>query len=193
MMRDKEITDRRGAVLSAALELFSEKGYFNTSVHDIERRANVSIGAIYHHFGSKETIAKALFEHVESMMSDVFSDIIADNAAVQDRCKAVIAYFFELTEKHEEVMNYMMYARHRDIIPEAIPVCSSRPFLMMKEVVEEGIAVGDIRPVDPAVAVSSIFGGAVRLIFLKLDGVLENPLPSYLEECWECAWRSVAA
>ena len=37
-------------MLRTALQLFTEQGYFNTSVHDIARTAKVSIGSIYHYF-----------------------------------------------------------------------------------------------------------------------------------------------
>ena len=90
-------------------------------------------------------------------------------------------------------MHYMLYAKHQEFMPEEKPVCSSRPFTFMKQMIIEGIEAGEIRRIDPNVAAVAIFGGAIRLIFLRLDGVLENPLPSYLEECWECAWKGVAA
>jgi len=56
-LRGEALKDK---VLETALNLFSEKGYFNTSIHDICRSAGVSIGAIYHHFENKEALAKSL-------------------------------------------------------------------------------------------------------------------------------------
>lgn len=185
-------TDRRELVLSAALKLFSERGYFNTSVHDIQRQANVSIGSIYHYFGNKEAIAKALFTHIESKMNEVISDIMTVHTNSHDRCRAVMMYLFDITEENRESMHYMLYAKHQEFMPEEKPVCSSRPFTLMKQMVMEGIEDGDIRRIDPNVAAVTIFGGAIRLIFLRLDGVLEKPLPAYLEECWECAWKGVS-
>ena len=185
-------TDRRELVLIAALRLFSERGYFNTSVHDIQRQAKISIGSIYHYFGNKEAIAKALFTHIESKMNDSISQIMTVHTTSYDRCRAVMGYLFDTTEESRESMHYMLYAKHREFMPEEKPVCSSRPFTLMKQMVIEGIEDGDIRPIDPNVAAVIIFGGAIRLIFLRLDGVLEKPLPAYLEECWEGAWRGVS-
>ncbi|WP_163337801.1 TetR/AcrR family transcriptional regulator [Desulfopila sp. IMCC35008] len=184
--------DRRELVLSTSLKLFSERGFFNTSVHDIQKQANVSIGSIYHHFGNKEAIAKALFEHIESAMHDAIALIIEKNKSCHDRCKAIIEYLFEVTEKDKDTMHYMLYAKHREFMPEEKPVCSSRPFNLMKEIVEEGIRTKEIREIDINVAAVTIFGGAIRLIFLRLDGVLDKELPCYVEECWSCAWRGVA-
>ena len=192
-MIDPTITDRKEVILTTALRLFSEQGYFNTSVHHIQKEANVSIGSIYHHFGNKEAIAKALFQHIEETMTTAIADIIAKHETVHDRCKAIITYLFNTTEETRDAMQYMLYAKHREFMPEEKPVCSSRPFTLMKEIIIDGIDQGVIRNIEPNVAAVTVFGGAIRLIFLRLDGVLENPLPTYIEECWDCAWRGVAA
>ncbi len=46
----------------AALELFSTQGYGATSMRQISQRAGVSVGNLYHHFGSKETIYQQLLD-----------------------------------------------------------------------------------------------------------------------------------
>lgn len=191
-MNETATIDRKEQILSVALRLFSERGYFNTSVHDIQKQAKVSIGSIYHHFGNKEAIAKAIFTHIESSMNDVISAIMTTHSTAHDRCKAVITYLFDITEQQPDTVHYMLYAKHQEFMPEEKPVCSSRPFTLMKNIVIKGIEDGDIRNIDPNVAAVTIFGGAIRLIFLRLDNALDNPLPTYLEDCWDCAWRGVA-
>lgn len=189
---NKSKQDRRDLILATALKLFTERGYFNTSVHDIQRQAQVSIGSIYHHFANKEAIAKALFHQIESSMTAAIAKIMRDCDSTHDRCKAVISYLFTTTEKNPDIMQYMLYAKHQEFMPSELPVCSSRPFSLMKEMVVQGMEAGDIRQIDTSVAAVAIFGGPIRLMFLRMDGVLEKPLPTYLEECWDCAWRGVA-
>ena len=57
----KRSKDVESVIFETALKLFTEKGYFNTSVHDIQKEANVSIGSIYHYFKNKEAIARAIY------------------------------------------------------------------------------------------------------------------------------------
>lgn len=185
--------DKKQRILDVALRLFTKRGYFSTSVHDIQHEAQVSIGSIYHHFNNKEAIAKALFDSIEEKMYKAITSIIAEHNSSEDRCKAIIFYLFDVTESNPEFMDYMLYAKHREFLPIEKPVCSSRPFFLMKEIVASGIATGEIRKIDLNVAATSVFGGPIRLIFLKLDGVLEHNLSDYFTESWECSWRSVAA
>ncbi len=183
--------ERRELILMTALGLFTSRGYFNTSVHDIQKEVGVSIGSIYHHFKSKEAIAKALYDNLTGNMAEAMAEIMAEYRTAHDRCRAVVAYLFNLTESSPAAMQYMLYAKHREFMPDEKPVCSSRPFELMKEMVSEGIARGELREYPPYIAATSIFGGPIRMVYLRLDGVLDDPLPAILDQVWECAWRSV--
>jgi AcrR family transcriptional regulator len=56
LSRPKQFEASREEFLSAALEVFSTKGYHSASVDDIAAKAGRSKGGFYHHFESKEQI-----------------------------------------------------------------------------------------------------------------------------------------
>lgn len=180
-------------IIAAALQLFTQHGYFSTSVPDMARAAQVSVGSIYHHFKDKEDVARALFVGLMEGLQEALAKIAHDNATAYDRCRAVMAMLFELTESNRDAMDFMLYAKHRDFLPSERPVCSSKPFETMREFVQDGMENGEIRNMDVMVATSCLFGGAIRLITARLDGVLAEPLPDRLDAVWDCAWRGVAA
>ncbi len=179
-------------VLSSAIHLFTRQGYFNTSIPDIVRESGISTGSIYHHFGDKEGIAKALFNMLVERMTVEFNVIERQHDTAQTRCRAVIELLFRITEEEPQMMTFMLFIKHKEFMPDMVPVCSSRPFKQMRSMVSNGMATGELRQMDDMVAASSIFGGALRMISLRLDGILERPLEEYMDEIWMCAWRSVA-
>ncbi len=185
--------DLRARVVDAALDLFSGQGYFNTSVHDIVRAAGVSIGSIYHHFGDKEGIARALHAHLGGRMAQMVEDVVARHDTCREQSRELVARLFAMTEAEPRTMAFLFYARHREFLPDEPPVCSSRPFVLLRELVERGMARGEVRRLDVLVASSSLFGGAFRMIASRLDGIVPEPLPAYLDEVWSCGWRAVAA
>jgi TetR/AcrR family transcriptional regulator len=64
--REREKMARRNEIFAAALDLFSEKGYHNVSMHEIARKAEFAIGTLYKFFENKESLYKALvLEQVE--------------------------------------------------------------------------------------------------------------------------------
>ncbi len=58
--REREKLRQRQEMLAAALELFSEKGYHNVSMHEIAKKAEFAIGTVYKFFRNKEDLYKSL-------------------------------------------------------------------------------------------------------------------------------------
>ncbi len=50
------VEERRGQILRAAVKLFSDRGYYTTTISQIAREAGVSTGLIYQYFGDKDDI-----------------------------------------------------------------------------------------------------------------------------------------
>lgn len=184
--------DTQAQILSATLSLFTAQGYFNTSVHDIARKSEVSIGSIYHHFKDKEAVAKALYNSMIDRMSSELAIIKKNHDSAHDQCRAVIELLFNITEQEPEIMEFMLYSKHREFLPNERPVCSSKPFDLMREFVKEGMTKGEIQEMDLMVASTCLFGGAIRMITSSMDGLLKRSLLSYLDEIWICSWRAVA-
>ena len=88
-------------------------------------------------------------------------------------------------------MQFVLLAQHREYLPEEPPICSSQPFRLMRQVVEDGMADGEVRNMEPWVAASAMFGGALRMMNLQLDQALQRPLSDYLDEVVDCAWRAI--
>lgn len=64
MMIPREDTARtRGKLLTAAGEIFAEKGFREATVAEICRKAGTNVAAINYHFGSKETLYREAWRH----------------------------------------------------------------------------------------------------------------------------------
>jgi AcrR family transcriptional regulator len=178
-------------ILTAALDLFVDHGFHNVSVHDVQKRANVSIGSIYKHYGGKEGVAKALYDHLMKEFEEMIEDIIAKESAYRERCNKIILQLFEYTETKRNIISYILHAKHREFLPDEPPICSSIPFQTMRNIVQEGMNAGEIRQGEPWVVANSVFGGAIRMIHLRLDLVIKEPLPHYYDELIGCIWRGL--
>ena len=190
----KEIASNvRSRILDSALELFTQSNYFSTSVHDIRRHADVSTGSVYHYFKSKEAIAEALYESTLKRFDSKMDEIMQSHENTRDRCRAVVEFLFQLTEKEPNVMIYVLQARHQEFLPESPPLCSSKPFSKMQQMVALGIKNNELRQMDRLVAASCLFGGPLRVIQLRLDNFIEHPITDMLDEVWQSSWRAVAA
>ncbi len=63
-------------IINKSLQLFSVKGYYNTSINDIIEATNLTKGGLYGHFKSKEDIWYAVYDQAVTIWKDiVFKDI----------------------------------------------------------------------------------------------------------------------
>ena len=64
--------NNRDAILTAALELFSQKGVAGSSIRQIAQRAGVSSALIFHHFESKEDLLREVLQNKNPLLDNIF-------------------------------------------------------------------------------------------------------------------------
>jgi TetR/AcrR family transcriptional regulator len=77
--REREKLRQRREILDGALDLFSEKGYHNVSMHQIAEKAEFAIGTLYKVFRNKEDLYKALVLEQCDRFEDAITQAIGDS------------------------------------------------------------------------------------------------------------------
>jgi len=67
-LRSRKLADARRALFEAAMELFRERGYDETTVEEIAARAGFSRATFFNHFGSKRAVLGYFGERVAGVM-----------------------------------------------------------------------------------------------------------------------------
>ena len=80
MVRQARSEATRRKIIASAVELFNEIGYPATGLGDIIERAEMTKGALYYHFESKESLATAIIEEGSARLVDAFRKINASSA-----------------------------------------------------------------------------------------------------------------
>ena len=88
-VKDPEI--RRAEIMDAAMLLFMEKGYANTTTQDIVDKVNISRGLLYYHFKNKEDILYYLVErYSEKLLRDIHVIVNDDDKTAIEKIRAFI-------------------------------------------------------------------------------------------------------
>lgn len=88
-VKDPEI--RRAEIMDAAMLLFMEKGYANTTTQDIVDKVNISRGLLYYHFKNKEDILYYLVErYSEKLLRDIHVIVNDDDQTAIEKIRAFI-------------------------------------------------------------------------------------------------------
>ena len=91
-MRDvKEPEMRRAEIINAAMLLFMEKGYLNTTTQDIVDKVNISRGLLYYHFKNKEDILYCLVEqYSDRLLKDIYSIVYDEDKTAIEKIRSFI-------------------------------------------------------------------------------------------------------
>lgn len=112
MKRSKEQAEQtRQKILQAALELFYEHGYQNTSLNQIAKTINMTRGAIYGHFKDKPNILKNLFAHHTQTEINKMEQAILAKKPWQEGKKTLIHFLENIQENDNLKLIHLIYAQ----------------------------------------------------------------------------------
>jgi AcrR family transcriptional regulator len=96
----------RAALVTAARDLFSEKGFGDTATEDIVAAAGVTRGALYHHFRDKTDLFRAVYEDIEYEMKDRLEGAMQKDDINEAVASGISAY---LKECRNPVLQQIMF------------------------------------------------------------------------------------
>ena len=82
--------------------MFSSKGYSATRVEDIAKQADVTTGAIYHHFGGKGALYIALVEKSDARANQLARQIVEEGGTPATILKRLLVRLFQFIEEDRE-------------------------------------------------------------------------------------------
>jgi AcrR family transcriptional regulator len=89
----------RGALVDVAEQLFTEHGYAATSLDAIVAGADVTKGALYHHYSGKQALFEAVFEKVESAGAHQIQTALTGHEDPWEKAIAGLRAFLEVVRQ----------------------------------------------------------------------------------------------
>ena len=175
MARNKYPEETVKLILDAATHLFVEKGYDATSLQDIINETNLSKGAIYHHFSSKEEIFEAISHRIGEENATHLAKVRDDPS-------------LNGLEKLRAIFNAALFNSNQNLMLTVTPCLLDNPrFLAMQiaqlyqivapkfiqPILQQGIDDGSIQAANPRELAEAI---------MVLSNVWLNPLVSMADE-----------
>lgn len=139
-----------------ASELFHANGYSATTVRDIARALDIQGASLYAHVASKEDVLWSIVDGAAAAFERAAGAALADtrDADPVDRLAAFVEAHVEVvTADPERASVFVTEWRHlsRDR-RDAIATRRDAYERLVRQLVDEGIAVGAFRPTDPSLA-----------------------------------------
>ncbi len=142
---------RPAEIIDAAMEEFTLNGFTGTRLTDVAQRAGISHGTIYNYFDSKETLFRALFRArlVDSLDAAAFGSTLGASSAPDMLRLALKTAFRELAGSDALALIRILLVES-DRFPDLVRECRNEVFgkiaFMLRLLVEQGVARGELRP-----------------------------------------------
>jgi AcrR family transcriptional regulator len=189
------LTDTRRRVLDAALAGFLEDGYAQTTIADIRSRSEVSNGALFHHFPTKEAIADALFvEAIASFHEGLWELVGRKPRSLRSAVRGVIEHQLRWIEEHPDLARFVYMRGHLDwdsAGDSEVEELNRRIAGAIREWMAPLIEKGEIRPRSMLVISAIVTGPAHAIAQRWLAGQLDSPPTAFVDELADAAWAGL--
>ncbi|MEM6999433.1 MAG: TetR/AcrR family transcriptional regulator [Pseudomonadota bacterium] len=193
MSRQHKTSELKARVLSAALNHFTEAGVERTNVGDILHDADISVGSLYHHFGSKEGVAEALFvEGVEQFNQNLLSELASHGSAERGVKSIVISCCHWVTEQPQ--LAAFMLSREIKLSEETKQELRELDRANRKALSNwftPHIDAGHLKQLDFNIYVSIISGPTLEYSRMWLSGRYARSPATVAADMSEAAWQAV--
>jgi AcrR family transcriptional regulator len=95
-------------LLAISLELFREKGFESTTMRDIAKAADMSLGAFYYYFPSKDNIVLAYYRQVQDAHAAQVSERIAEMPSLRERLGLLMHTKLDILAESKDLMGALL-------------------------------------------------------------------------------------
>ncbi|MGI8786854.1 MAG: TetR/AcrR family transcriptional regulator [Pyrinomonadaceae bacterium] len=157
------ITDKRAAILRAAIKVFAQKGYFNSKVADVAKAAGIADGTVYLYFKSKEEILHSVFDRaMDEFIAEGKREISVIEKA-DERLKRIAQLHLErLGADHDLAVVFQVELRGSTKFMEEFSGGGFAEYLdIIRQTIEAGQKTGIFRKDLKAITAAKILYGAL--------------------------------
>ena len=185
-------TDKAEAILSAALELFVERGFHGTSVPSVAERAGVAAGTIYHYFASKEALVNALFKRCKAEISARVISEFPFERPVREQFRTIWERMTDFALAHPRELAFLELHHHGSYLDDESRRIENQTIEFGIEMVKRAQAERTLKPLAAALLVELSNGAFLGVFRAGLEGRV--PLTrATLMDAEQCCWEAVRA
>jgi AcrR family transcriptional regulator len=152
MVNDVTDTSTEEKILSAAREVFLQKGFAGARMQDIADEAGINKALLHYYFRSKEKLFETIFREAFGKLIPHITDVFSSDLPFYEKIRAFTNAYVTMAVENPFIPMFVLNAMHSDPenfqklfgdIPKKVPV----PLIKaeIKKAVDEGL----IRPIEP--------------------------------------------
>jgi len=183
--------DTRDRIEKAAIRLFVAKGVNATSVRDIARAVDISEGALYRHFDSKEQLVWTIFERHYAEFAHELQSLAHKEGTARAKVATMIRKFCRAHDENPTLFRFLLFVQHDQLHklgPETLT-----PVQVVRDVFASAIASGEIPKQHPDLATAILFGVVLEPVQFAAYGLLPAAMTALSDRLVAATWAAVTS
>ncbi|MBD3286393.1 DUF2087 domain-containing protein [candidate division WOR-3 bacterium] len=180
----------RQKILDSATELFSKKGYEGASIREIADRAGVTVPNIYYYYNDKKGLYQATLTEGAASLLELLKKVDDPDATLRDRFLALARAKMKLARKKNatiELFTREWLDSSSPGLPPKLKSAMGQSVKYMEQIIAQAVQRGEIRPINPKLAVWHMFGlaflqgGKFIAKFIKTKELTDDEIEDYVD------------
>ena len=157
-------------IIDAAIRVFSRAGFSSATMQDVATEAGVGKGTIYLYFSSKEDLLETMLLSVLEEYVSNLAEAVSRSGDSRTRLKRLFASVLDEADSNREKINLLLYGSIDigEAFKRKILDTKGEIMHMIASLLEDGIAAGEIGPVNVQMMTHLISGGLDSLAAARI-------------------------
>ncbi|UFQ17188.1 MULTISPECIES: TetR/AcrR family transcriptional regulator [Streptomyces] len=181
-------------LLDAALQVYADAGEQGVTVGALTRASGVSLGSLYHHFGSVDGLMNALLlRWLERLLGELAAGVARSRTA-RGGVRALVQTYLTFVQEHPDASR-LLHSSYADRVGMAhakqLRDAQEARLSPLTEWVRRHVESGEIAPLDVPVVEALVMGPIVATARRRLSGLDDVDLGQAARVLPDRIWRSL--
>jgi len=161
------VTDKREAILRAAIKVFAGKGYFNSKVADIASEAGIADGTVYLYFKSKDEILHSIFDRaMDEFIAEGTQELSKIDDPVEKLRRISQLHLSRLGSDRDMAIVFQVELRGSTKFMQEFSAAGFAKYLdVIRETIDEGQTAGIFRnDIKPIICAKILYGALDEMV-----------------------------
>jgi AcrR family transcriptional regulator len=192
--RERKKIETKEKIFKAALSLFLEKGFENTTVEEITEKADVGKGTFFNYFPRKESLLIYLGERRREAIQEAFRETILEDLTIEAILKRIFEILAQENVKEKPLVKWivMQSFKSRQSVKEEVREQQHYFRSLLEHLIDKGQRRGELRREFKALKLAEILEGIYfSSVFKWLESEKEDSLAGDLLEKIEILFEGI--
>jgi AcrR family transcriptional regulator len=187
--KEREKRARKKLIMEAAKKVFFDKGFQSTTMDQIAEEAELSKGALYLYFQTKEELYVSILVEGLEKLRERFEMAVKGVDDWETQARNIGKAYYAFYREDKNYFNILFFLQHGEVSSKVSESLSQECHEMglsclsiLAGAVEKGIALGEVREQNPMELAVILWGSLNGIILLSEEEEHEKYIPSPLDQ-----------